>query len=41
MNAKIQKTMTANITQAHFASELLNDEKTHRAKTTHIAKITS
>ena len=41
MNANIQKIITANTTQSHFASELLNVEKTHKAKTTHIAKITN
>jgi hypothetical protein len=41
MNANIQKIITANTTQSHFASELLNVEKTHKAKTTHMAKITN
>ena len=41
MNAKIQKIITAKITQAHFASELLNVENIHKAKTTHIARITN
>jgi hypothetical protein len=41
MKANIIKIITAKTTQTHFASELLNVEKTHKANTTHIAKITN
>ena len=35
----MMKIMTAKITPSHFALALLNVEKTHKAKTTPIAKI--
>jgi hypothetical protein len=39
IKAKIAKIITAKTIPTHFASELLNEENTHKAHTTHIANI--